>query len=71
MEEEKLKNLNKKYKRPEKCPQLSASKVNSEVWNENLLTVNRMTDISLQERMLEKWKHVSNILIQRYHKPEK
>ena len=47
MEKKKLKKLNKNYKRPEKCPQLSASKVNSKVWNENLLTVNRITDISL------------------------
>ena len=43
----KIKKLQKKYKRPENCSQLSAPKVNSEVRNENLLTPNRMTDISL------------------------
>ena len=31
MEEEKLKNLNKKYKRPENFPHLSAPKINSEI----------------------------------------
>ena len=46
MEEEKLKNLNKKYKRPENCPHVSTPKVNSEVWNEHL-AANRMTDLSL------------------------
>ena len=30
-------------------PQWSAPKVNNEVWNENLLTANRMTDISLRK----------------------
>ena len=39
--------MSKKYKRLENCPHLSAPKVNSEVWNENLLTANRMTDIGL------------------------
>ena len=47
MEEEKFRNLNKKYKRPENCPHLSAPEINSEIWNENLLTANHMTDISL------------------------
>ena len=42
----------KKYKRPENCPQLSAPKVNSEVRNENLLTANRMIDISLRKIQL-------------------
>ena len=45
--EEKLKNLNKKYKRPENCPHISVPKINSEVWNDNLLTANRMTGVSL------------------------
>ena len=52
MEEEKLKNLNKKYKIPEHCPHLSPPKVNSEVWNENLLTENRMTDINFRKIQL-------------------
>ena len=52
MEEEKLKNLNKEYKRPENFPHLSAPKINSEIWNENLLTANRMTDISLRKIQL-------------------
>ena len=49
MEEEKLKNLNKKNKRLENCLHISAPKVNSEVWNKNLLTANRITDISLSK----------------------
>ena len=48
-EEKKVKNLNKKFKIPENWPHLSAPKVNSEVWNENLFTTNRMTDISLHK----------------------
>ena len=51
MEEEKLKNLNKKYKRPENCPHVSTPKVNSEVWNEHL-AANRMTDLSLCKILL-------------------
>ena len=47
LEEEKFKILNKKYERPENCPHLSAPKINSKIWNENLLTANRMTNISL------------------------
>ena len=47
MEEEKFKNFNKKYKRPENCLHLSAPKINSEIKNENFLTANHMTDISL------------------------
>ena len=47
MEEEKLKNFNKKYKRPENCLHLSAPKINSEIRNENFVTANHMTDISL------------------------
>ena len=52
MEEEKLKNLNKKYKRPKSCPHLSSPEINSEIWNSNLLTPNRLTDISLRKIQL-------------------
>ena len=52
MEGGKLKNFNEKYKRPENCTHLSAPKINSEIWNENLLTANRMTDISLHKIQL-------------------
>ena len=45
MEEEKLKKLNKKYKRPENCPQLSAPKVNSEVWNKMDLSKELLTSM--------------------------
>ena len=47
LEEEKLKNFNRINKRPEQCPHLGTTKVNSESWNENLLTANRMTNINL------------------------
>lgn len=44
--------MNKNYRRPENCPHLSAPKVNSEVWNENLMTANHMTGISLYKIQL-------------------
>ena len=47
LEEEKLKNFNRINKRPEQFPHLGTTKVNSESWNENLLTANRMTNINL------------------------
>ena len=52
LEEEKLKNFNRINKRPEQCPHLGTTKVNSESWNENLLTANRMTNINLREIQL-------------------
>ena len=52
MEEKKLKNLNEKYKRPENCPHLSLSKVNSEVWDGNLQIANCMADVSLRKIQL-------------------
>ena len=44
MEEKKFKTVNKKYRRPENCPNVVAPKVNSEIGNENLQAAHRMTD---------------------------
>ena len=52
MEEEKFKTINKKYRRPENCSAIVAPKVNSEIWNENLQTSHRMTDINLRNIQL-------------------
>ena len=47
MEDEKLKNLLKKYNKPEKYPYVSAPKCNPEIWNKNLSTVHKVHDIGL------------------------
>ena len=52
MEEEKFKTIDKKYRRPENCPNIGALKVNSEIWNENLQASHRMTDINLRKIQL-------------------
>ena len=36
MENKKLKEINKKYYRPENCPNTLAPKVSSDIWNRNL-----------------------------------
>ena len=52
MEEVKIKTINKKYCRPENCPNVVAPKVNSEIWNENLQAAHRMSDINLRKIQL-------------------
>ena len=49
MEEKKFETINKKYRRPENCPNIVAPKVNSEIWNEHLQASHRMTDINLRK----------------------
>ena len=48
MEEEKLKDLNKKYSRPENCPNIATPKCNSEISKSNLISTYRMNEIELQ-----------------------
>ena len=52
VEEEKLKTMNKKYRRPVHCLNIVAPSVNSEIWNENLQEPHRMTDSNLSEIQL-------------------
>ena len=52
MEEQKLKTINKNYRRPENCPTVVASRVNSEIWNENLQASHKMTRINLRKIQL-------------------
>ena len=49
MENEKSKNLLKKYNKPENCPYVFAPKCNPEIWNKNLTTVHKGHDIGLQK----------------------
>ena len=48
MEEEQLKDLNKKYNRPENCPNMASPKCSSEIWKSNLTSAYRMNEIELQ-----------------------
>ena len=48
MEEEKLKDLNKKYSRPENCPKMVTPKCNSEIWKSKLTSTCRMNEKELQ-----------------------
>ena len=48
MEKEKLKDLNKKYSRPENCPNVATPKYNSEIWKSNLTSTYRMNEVELQ-----------------------
>ena len=48
MEKGKLKDLNKKYSRPENCPNMATPKCNSEIWKSNLTLTYRMNEIELQ-----------------------
>ena len=52
MEEEKIKELSKKYHIPENCPSVTAPRVNKEIWKGNLLSTHKHTDIRL--RSIEK-----------------
>ena len=49
MEDEKLKNLLKKYNKPENCPHVFAPQCNPELWNKNLTNVHKGHDIGLQK----------------------
>ena len=49
MEEEKLKDLNKKYSKPENCPNIATPKSNSEIWKSYLTSTYRMNEIELQK----------------------
>ena len=54
-EEEKFKNINKKYRRPENFPNIVAPKVRispSEIWNKNLQALHWVTDINLMKIQL-------------------
>ena len=44
--------MNKKYCDPENCPNIVATKINSEIWNENFQASRRMTDINLRKTQL-------------------
>ena len=46
---QKLKNFIKECYRPEKCLNVVALKEKSEIWNGNLLSSHRMTDINLRK----------------------
>ena len=48
MEEGKVKDLNKKYSKPENCPNIVTSKCNTEIWKSNLTLSNKMNEIDLQ-----------------------
>ena len=48
MEEEKLKDLNKKYCRPDNCTNMVTPKCNSEIWKSNLASTYRMNETELQ-----------------------
>ena len=47
IEEEKLKDQNKKYSRPENCPDMVTLKCNSEIWKPNLTPTYRMNEIEI------------------------
>ena len=47
MEEEKLKDINKKYSRPESCSNMVTPKCNSEIWKSNLTSTYTMNEIEL------------------------
>ena len=48
MEKKKPKDLNKKYSRPENCPNMVTPKCNSEIWKSNLTSTYRMNEVELQ-----------------------
>ena len=48
MEEEKLKDINKKYSRPENCSNMVTPKCNSEIWKSNLTSTYRMNEKEIQ-----------------------
>ena len=47
-EEEKLKDLHKKYSRPGNCPNMVTPKCNSQIWKSNLTSTCRMNETELQ-----------------------
>ena len=47
-EEEKLKDLHKKYSRPGNCPNMVTPKCYSQIWKSNLTSTCRMNEIELQ-----------------------
>ena len=49
MENEMLKKLSKKYYKPENRPNIVVPNVNSEIWNMNLPSSNRITDRKLRK----------------------
>ena len=49
MPDEKLKNLVKKYNKPENCSYVFAPKFYSEIWNKNFTTDHKGHDIGLQK----------------------
>ena len=61
MEEEKLKDLNKKYSRPDNYTNMVFPKCNSEIWRSNLTSTYRMNEIELQR--IENL-HMSKLLMQ-------
>ena len=50
MEEEKLKDLNKQFRRPENCPNMVTPKCNSEIRKSTLTSTYRMDEIDIQRR---------------------
>ena len=48
MEEEKLKDLNKQFRRPENCPNMVTPKCNSEIWKSTMTSTYRMDEIDIQ-----------------------
>ena len=48
MEKEKFKDLNKKYRRPEKCANMATPNCNTEIWKSNLTSLYKMNKIDLQ-----------------------
>ena len=53
MEDEKLKNLLKKYNKPKNCPHVFAPKWNPEIWNKNLTTVHKGHNSGLQKIQMD------------------
>ena len=49
MEGERFKTMNKKYRRPENYPNIVAPKLSSEICNEKVQALHRMTDINLRK----------------------
>ena len=58
MENEKSKNLLKKYNKPENCPYVFAPKCNPKIWNKNLTTVHYEHDTGLQKIQMHSVKTV-------------
>ena len=61
MEDKKVKNLLKKYNKPENCPYAFANKCNPEIWNKNLATVHKDHDIGLQNIQIHSVKQLMQL----------